>query len=271
MDVCGGSDSNLVFQQGFRICNETCPYESSGTTVWGNPPCTRPLNMEIMSLKEARRVLELYPSLSLRDKLTILARLIFCVRPIMEVLEQHLPERGLVLDLGCGYGVVSHLVSAECPDRAVIGIDISSRRIDAAKRSTDHRENVEFHTADIREVQIPRCDAIVMLDILSMLLYQDQERILVRCYEKLCDNGVLVIKDTSKSPYWKYAYAYIEDVIKTKLGVYGNEVVRHLSRYWDVQDFLKLLNRIGFHATMIPLRSNLPYPGVFYICHKPAP
>jgi len=221
-----------------------------------------------MSFKEARRVLELYPSLSLRDKLTILARLIFCAGPIMRVLEQHLPERGLVLELGCGYGVISHLVSAEYPDRAVIGIDISSHRIEVAEMSTDHRENIEFHTADIREVQIPRCDAILMIDVLSMLPYRDQERILSHCYEKLYSSGILLIKDTSKSPYWKYAYAYIEEVIKARLAVYGKEIARHPSRYWDVQDFLKLLGKIGFHPTMIPLKSCLPYPGVFYICQK---
>jgi ubiquinone/menaquinone biosynthesis C-methylase UbiE len=221
-----------------------------------------------MSLKEACCVLKLYPSLSLRDKLIILARLTFCVRPIMKVLEQHLPEHGLVLDLGCGYGVISHLVSIGCPDRKVIGIDMSSRRVDAAKRSTDHRENIEFQTADIREVQIPRCNAIMMIDILSMLPCRDQERILTQCYEMLCSSGVLVIKDTTKSPYWKYIYAYIEDVIKTKLGVYGREIREHSSRYWDVQEFLDLLDRIGFHATAIPLKSRLPYPGVFYVCQK---
>lgn len=228
-------------------------------------------NTEIMSFKEARRVLELYPSLSLRDGLTILARLIFCARPIVRVLEQYLPERGLVLDLGCGYGVISHLVSAGYPDRAVIGVDISSHRIEVAEMSTDHRENIEFHKADIREVQIPRCNAVVMIDVLSMLPYRDQERTLTQCYQMLCGDGILVIKDTSKSPYWKYVYAYIEEVIKAKSGVYGKEITKHSSRYWAAQEFLKLLNRIGFHATMIPLKSRLPYPGAFYICRKPAP
>ena len=221
-----------------------------------------------MSLKEARRVLELYPGLSLRDELTILARLIFCVHPIMRVLEQHLPERGLVLDLGCGYGIISHLVSAGCLDRDVIGVDISSRRIEAAKRSIDHGGNIEFRAVDIREAYIPRCDAVMMIDILYMLTYQDQERILMRCYEKLRSDGVLIIKDNSKSPYWKYVYAYVEDVIKTRIRIYGRDVRENLSRYWDSQEFLELLSKIGFHATMIPLRSHLPYPGVFYICRK---
>jgi len=226
--------------------------------------------MQIMSFKEARRMLELYPSLSFRDKLAILARLIFCIRPIMEVLEHNLPKRGLVLDLGCGYGIISHLVSASHPERSVVGVDLSSRRIEVAKKSVDHSENVKFYAADIREVQTPRCDATIMIDVLYMFPYRDQERILSRCYENLRDNGVLIVKDNSKSPYWKYAYAHVEDVVKTKLGVYGREIRKNSLWYWDVQDFLKLLSKIGFHATMLPLKSLLPYPGVFYICRKPS-
>jgi len=224
--------------------------------------------MQIMSFKEARRVLELYPSLSFQDKLVILARLIFCIRPIMEVLERHLPDRGLVLDLGCGYGTISHLVSISHPERSVVGFDLSSHRIEVARKSLGHRESVEFHAADIKEAQIPRCAAIMMIDILYMFPYCDQERILIQCYENLRDNGVLIVKDNGKSPYWKYVYAHVEDVVKTKLGVYGREIRKNSLWYWDVQDFLKLLSKIGFHATMLPLKSILPYPGVFYICRK---
>ena len=225
---------------------------------------------DIMPFREARRALGLYSSLSLRDRLAMLARLIFCARPIMRVLKQHLQKRGLTLDLGCGYGVISHLVSTEYPDMAVIGLDASSRRIEVAKRGVDHRKNIEFYVADIRELQIPRCDAIMILDVLSMLPYETQERLLIQCYEKLHSGGVLVVRDNCKSPYWKYAYVYVEDMIKTKLRVFGKEVTKHSLHYWDIYDFLSLLTGIGFHATMIPQKSRLPYPGMFYICKKQA-
>lgn len=224
--------------------------------------------MEFMSLKEARRIAGIYPSLPLRDKLAVLARLIFCACPVIDVLERHLPEKGLIVDLGCGYGTVSHLVSSAHTDRPVMGVDMSSRRIEAAKSGVNHSNSIEFRAADIREFQIPHCSAVIMIDILYMLTFQEQERLLLRCYQKLCDNGVMVIKDNCKSPYWKYAYAYIEDVIKVKLGVYGKEVMENSSRYWDVDDFLELLSRIGFRAVAIPLKSHLPYPGVFYVCWK---
>ncbi|MFC1714880.1 class I SAM-dependent methyltransferase [Candidatus Poribacteria bacterium] len=222
---------------------------------------------KIMPLGEVRRALGLYSSLSIRDRLAILARLIFCARPIMRVLKQHLPKRGLVLDLGCGYGFISHLVSTESPDMAVMGIDASSRRIRAARRSIDHKGNIEFHVADLKKAPIPQCDAVMLIDILCMLPYEVQERLLTRCYERLCDGGVLVVKDTCKSPYWKYAYVYVEDLLKAKLRVFGKEI-EHSLCYWNVHNFLKLLGSIGFHTTMIPLESRLPYPGVFYICKK---
>ena len=221
-----------------------------------------------MTIRETRRVLDLYPYLSFRDRATILARLVFSISSIMNVLEEHLPEQGLVLDIGCGYGIISHLLSARHPDRSLIGVDISSHRIEVARKSAHHGGNIEFHMTDIRDAQIPQCSAIMMLDILYMLPYRVQEQILRRCYEKLSDGGVLVIKDNGKSPYWKYIYAYTEEMIKTKLGLYGRDVKENSSCYWDSQELLVLLSKIGFCATMIPLRSRLPYSGVFYICRK---
>lgn len=186
----------------------------------------------------------------------------------MEILDQYLPEHGVIVDLGCGYGIFSYQVSASCPGRTVMGVDLSANRIAAARNVTDRGGSLKFNTGDIKEFNLPYCNAVIMIDVLYMFTSQDQERILSQCYEKLSEDGVLVIKDNGKSPYWKYAYSYIEEAIKVKLGIYGREVRNHSSQFLDAQDFSRLLGRIGFCATMIPLKSFLPYPGVFYICRK---
>ncbi len=221
-----------------------------------------------MTIRETRRVLDLYPYLSFRDRTTILARLVFNTSLIMNVLEEHLPERGSMLDIGCGYGIISHLLSAGHPGRSLIGVDISSHRIEIARRSIAHKKNMHFHAADIREFQLPHCNAIIMIDILYMLKYQEQEQLLYKCHQNLEDNGTMIIKDTRKSRSWKYAYTYTEEKLKARLRVYGGEVKRCLSQYWTTHDFLELLESIGFCAEAIPLRSYLPYPEVFYICQK---
>jgi 2-polyprenyl-3-methyl-5-hydroxy-6-metoxy-1,4-benzoquinol methylase len=187
----------------------------------------------------------------------------------MRILDQYLPKQGLILDLGCGYGVFSHLISTACPSRIVVGIDMASHRIEVAKKSVIPERNVKFYVEDIRKAQIPQCDAIIMIDVLYMLPYQEQEQMLTRCYERLNNGGVLVIKDNARSPRWKYAYMYIEEMIKTRSKIYGKESKKSLLCHWDTKEFLMLLSKIGFSASMIPLKSYLPYPGVFYICHKP--
>lgn len=213
-----------------------------------------------------KSVLKLYPSLSFMDRLKIQLRLVFCVRPVLEILKANLPKQGLIIDLGCGYGIISHLISNT--NRKIIGIDASSHRIKVAQSSINHRENVEFYEMDIREFQIFNCGAIVIIDVLCMLPYDDQERILVKCYECLQNDGIMIIKDSTKFPLWKYVYMRVEEWVKTRLRVYGKEIEGNGLFVWKSKDFISLLNKTGFDVSTVPLKSHLPYPGIFYICRK---
>jgi 2-polyprenyl-3-methyl-5-hydroxy-6-metoxy-1,4-benzoquinol methylase len=186
---------------------------------------------------------------------------------IMEVLERYLPEKGLILDLGCGYGITSYLVSATHPERNVVGVDMSSHRILVANSNNQYRANLKFYDEDIRYFQFSQYDAIIIIDTLYLLSYKAQEAVLKRCHEQLCNDSVLIIKDNSKSRSWKYFYAYAEEKLKTMIGFYGWKK-KQLLYYWRVKDFTELMNNIGFKVTTIPLKSILPYQGVFYICHK---
>ena len=71
----------------------------------------------------------------------------------------------------------------------VVGIDMASHRIEVAKKSSIPEKNVRFYAEDIRKAQIPQCDAIIMIDVLYMLPYQEQEQMLIRCYERLHNGG----------------------------------------------------------------------------------
>ncbi|HGJ63967.1 TPA: class I SAM-dependent methyltransferase [bacterium] len=209
--------------------------------------------------------MRLYQSANFADRLIILARLIFSASPIIDILEQYLPKDGLIVDLGCGYGVISHLLSFSYPQRKIIGFDVSQTRIESAKKSISN--NIQFQLADIRDAQIPACDAVIIIDILYLLPYQDQEKVLIKCFEKLNQNGILIIKDTDKSAIWKFRYTYIEEKIKIKLSLYGKEVKKSSLYYQTSEDFIILLKRIGFDVSTIHKKQIL-YPGIFYICQK---
>jgi trans-aconitate methyltransferase len=209
--------------------------------------------------------MRLYQSAKLRDRLIILARLIFSASSIIDVLERNLPKDGLIVDLGCGYGVISHLLSFSYPQRKIISFDVSQTRIESARRTISN--NTQFQLADIRDAQIPACDAVIIIDILYLLPYQDQEKVLIKCFEKLNQNGILIIKDTDKSAIWKFRYTYIEEKIKTKLGLYGKETKGISLNYRTKEDFISLLKEIGFDVSTIH-KKRILYPGIFYICQK---
>jgi len=219
----------------------------------------------LISLKDISHIMKLYRSARPKDRLIILARLLFSAHPIMDVLEQYIPKSGLIVDLGCGYGIISHLLSFSYHERRIIGFDVSHIRIETTGKTES--DCVQFQLADIKEAQIPPCDSIVIIDILYLIPYQDQERILIKCFERLNQGGVMVIKDTNKSASWRFRYTHAEEKLKTKLGIYGREVKESSLHYRTNEDFSALLKRIGFDVLVIKKKHSF-YPGIFYICRK---
>jgi len=219
----------------------------------------------LISLKDISHIMKLYRSARFKDRLIILARLLFSVHPIMDVLKKYIPKSGLIIDLGCGYGIISHLLSPSCPERKIIGFDVSHIRIETARKTES--DNIQFQLADIKKAQIPPCDAVVIIDILYLIPYQAQKRVLVKCFERLNQNGVMVIKDTNKSASWKFRYTHTEEKLKTRLGIYGREVKESSLHYRTSEDFSILLKEIGFDVLVIKKKHSF-YPGIFYICRK---
>jgi ubiquinone/menaquinone biosynthesis C-methylase UbiE len=66
--------------------------------------------------------------------------------PVEAALER-LPQPRRVLDLGTGTGSVARVVASRFPEAEVVGVDISERMIDEARKRTDS-QNVRYEVAD---------------------------------------------------------------------------------------------------------------------------
>jgi len=219
-----------------------------------------------ISAAEFRQLAGLYSNLPLIDKISLHARLL-CIQPIMSVLNKYLPQNGVILDLGCGYGLVSNLLSLES-ECLVIGVELSAPRIAAALQSIKDRKNIKFYAADIAQFDIPRCDVVLLLDVLCMFPDAVKRIIVSRAYEKLVDDGLLVVKDTDKSPRWKYVYTYLEECVKLNLGVGGHKNLR-IPQYKSLNEFKSLFQEFGFSLIEVTnIKSITPYPGIIYVCRK---
>jgi len=206
----------------------------------------------------ARRLLARYRRVSPGVRLELGLRLRIC--PFEEV-ARLVPPEGSVLDLGCGYGLLSLLLVGESNRREVVGIDLQEERVRIAREAARPGESVRFFQGDILEVPFGNPTCIVMNDVLHHIPHTRQIPLLCKCYESLPPGGLLIIKDVDKVTAWKYIWNYVHDFIRN----------RNLPFYClDTPILLALLEMIGFQIEITRLDAGYPYPHVLYLCRKPS-
>ena len=196
------------------------------------------------------------------------ARLI-CLQPVLKAIEQHVPHTAeRLVDLGSGYGLVSALTALR-RKTTVLGIEASPSRLAIARQATTgHIPNVSFQQGDIAQISLPPSDAILLVDVLCLFADDAQAHVLENCADSLCPGGVLLIKDNTTIPRWKYRYTNLEERIKLCLGTYG---VRAQMRpnYRTPEAWRHLIANANLKIEEeCFIRSIAPYPGVIYLCRK---
>ncbi|MGF1577909.1 MAG: class I SAM-dependent methyltransferase [Gemmataceae bacterium] len=113
-----------------------------------------------------------------------------------EAIASRVPTNGVVLELGCGHGLLSMTLGTQASRRRVLGIDSDDRRIQIARDACLGMPNVEFEVGSPTIAlarQARRFVGIVMLG-LHQLPPHDQRSFLAQAYEQLLPGGVLLIR-----------------------------------------------------------------------------
>lgn len=102
-----------------------------------------------------------------------------------------MPRKGLIIDLGCGYGFFPNLLAYKSPERNIIGIELSERKL---KYADTGFTNTEFINEDIQQLEIVDCDTIILVHVLHHLpSFESQEELLMECYEKLRKGAKIIV------------------------------------------------------------------------------
>ena len=194
-------------------------------------------------------------------KLYVFIRFIIIRINILSLIESYLPKSGKLMDIGCGFGLFSLFFKLKSKNRHIVGVDINPKRIDQANKAAQslHLENIEFFCKNAADFELTHLDGIVILDLLHHISPFDKWKLLETCYQKLNSGGVLVIKDITTLPLWKYLFNYLMDIL-----VVGREPVYYLHH----QDFEIMLRKIGFSVSFQLINDWLPYPHILLICKK---
>jgi 2-polyprenyl-3-methyl-5-hydroxy-6-metoxy-1,4-benzoquinol methylase len=186
------------------------------------------------------------------------------LRPkLLSVMDLLLPERGRILDVGCGFGLFAAYFGQTQPARAISGIDPDARRIGIAARVARSLKLAQhsFFIGDVRSALLDGpYDGIYILDVMHHLPRADQEPVLARLADALAPGGVLVMKDITTNPRHQLLFTEILD----RVMVGWNEPLA----YRHHAEWSEMLARHGFSVRTVRVPDVLPYPHVVVAATK---
>jgi len=188
------------------------------------------------------------------------------------------PDGARLVDLGCGQGVLEALLAAARAEHergawpaawpppprlaSVLGVDLRRRAIAAARVALGARAT--FRVGDVRDADIPPCDAIAILDVLHYLPHADQARVLARCARALAPGGVLLLRVGDADAGARAAITRLSDQAITLLR--GGWPRLHLR---GLASWRAAVEQAGFRAEAAPMSAGTPFANVLLVA-RPA-
>jgi 2-polyprenyl-3-methyl-5-hydroxy-6-metoxy-1,4-benzoquinol methylase len=139
----------------------------------------------------------------------------------MPAVERATPREGRILEIGCGHGLLSLYLALSAPGRRVLGVDIDARKIADARRAAAGLRPDEAHISfvPVEPGELPEgpFDAVVVCDVLYLLGPPARAKLLDAAVDHLGPDGVLLIKETARTPRWKSTLTVAQERLATRV------------------------------------------------------
>jgi len=171
----------------------------------------------------------------------------------LKKIDDLLPVKGKIIDLGCGQGLIAKKLSQK-KTRMIIGIDQDNSRLPKSDK-----KNLQFISHDIRTYPINNANGIILSDVLHHMNFIDQKKLLSSFRASLGKNGVLLIKEIDT-----------EEFIRSKLSRFWDFIFYPSDKiyYWSSKKLQSFLKESGFSVQIERASRLFPGSTTLFICKK---
>jgi SAM-dependent methyltransferase len=186
-------------------------------------------------------------------------------------------DRGDILDLGCGQGLLAAWLNAAllCYEsgswpqgwppapkpRSTRGIELMIRDVERARAALGSKFAIS--QGDIRSAEFGTTDAVVMLDVLHYIDQEEQLRVLKRVRAALPARGLLLLRVGDADGGLRFRYSQWVD--KLVMLCRGHATMATHCR--SANQWRELLHECGFEVQATPMSQGTRFANVLLIAH----
>ena len=163
--------------------------------------------------------------------------------PVFASLDSVVPRRGLVLDLGCGYGLATQWLAHTTDQRTFLGVDYDEDKIRVAQRTAPRHERIRFEVQNILDWEFPACDTALLLDVLHYWTPDKQQLILTKVRAALHPGGRLVLREAARAENAGHRRVEWWEKLATR---FGHNKTKEGLHFQTLPELETMLRRAGF-------------------------
>ena len=151
-------------------------------------------------------------------------RIKFRLEKNYEVFDSLLPQQGRILDLGCGYGFLCYILQFSSNERTITGVDYDEEKIETAQHGYARTERLNFVYSDVTKFELQSYNGIVVSDVLHYLTPEEQDRLMMKCFDALEPGGILVVRDGNADLVERHKGTRLTEFFSVKLFRFNKSV-----------------------------------------------
>ncbi len=212
----------------------------------------------------SKRILTRYRQASLPTRLFLSAR--WRLTPYSRMTSR-LPERGIILDVGCGHGLFSLAAGLHSPTREVIGIDHDTHRVTLGSLAVQDLPNIHIQNGNISH--LPKgtkpYSGIAMIDVMHYFDPPTQEELIQKAFDLLEPGGTLLVREVDPQSGIQSKWNRFYERMATRIGFTQSE--KKELHFRTQSEWKELIQKSGFKVNSEPC-SNLLFADILYTCER---